>query len=71
MENFPSRCRKVKRKIGYSYEKDSALPVTRNGKPFLDWDHEKPYKFLALVCRKQESSSLVMSKKECHFRYGY
>ena len=59
MENFPSRCRKVKRKIGYSYEKDSTLPVTRNGKPFLDWDQGMPlHKFLALVCRKQESSSL-------------
>ena len=32
------------------------LPLTRNGKPFIDWEQGMPlHKFLALTCRTEES----------------
>ncbi|MBN17118.1 MAG: hypothetical protein VYC11_01075 [Candidatus Thermoplasmatota archaeon] len=35
------------------------LPLTRNGKPHLDWDKGLPlHKFLALVCRNSETGNL-------------
>ena len=35
-----------------------SLPLTRNGKPHLDWDQGLPlHKFLALLCRDEESYS--------------
>ena len=50
---------KLSGRLGILTRRIPALPVTRNGKPFLDWDQGMPlHKFLALVCRKQESSSL-------------
>ena len=50
---------KLSGRLGMLTRRIPALPVTRNGKPFLDWDQGMPlHKFLALVCRKQENSSL-------------
>lgn len=35
-----------------------ALPLTRNGKPYLNWDEGLPlHRFLALLCRDEESYS--------------
>ena len=50
---------KLSGRLGMLTRRIPALPVTRNGKPFLDWDQGMPlHKFLGLVCRKQENSSL-------------
>ncbi len=51
---------KLSGRLGILARRIPALPVTRNGKPFLDWEQGMPlHKFLALVCRKQETSSLT------------
>ena len=46
-------------RLGMLTRRIPALPLTRNGKPFLDWEKGMPlHKFLALVCRRDSSSSL-------------
>ena len=46
-------------RLGMLTRRITALPLTRNGKPFLDWEKGMPlHKFLALVCRKDSSQSL-------------
>ena len=50
---------KLNGRLGMLTRRIPPLPLTRNGKPFLDWEQGMPlHKFLALVCRKQETSSL-------------
>ncbi len=46
-------------RLGILTRRIPALPLTRNGKPFLDWEQGMPlHLFLALVCRKSTSSTL-------------
>ena len=46
-------------RLGMLTRRIPALPLTRNGKPFLDWEQGMPlHLFLALVCRKSTSSTL-------------
>mgnify|MGYP001246079373 FL=1 len=46
-------------RLGMLTRRIPALPLTRNGKQFLDWEKGMPlHKFLALVCRRDSSSSL-------------
>ena len=46
-------------RLGMLTRRIPALPLTRNGKPFLDWEKGMPlHKFLALVCRRDSTSSL-------------
>jgi len=46
-------------RLGMLTRRIPALPLTRNGKQFLDWEKGMPlHKFLALVCRRESSSSL-------------
>ena len=46
-------------RLGMLTRRIPALPLTRNGKPFLDWEQGMPlHMFLALVCRKSTSSTL-------------
>lgn len=46
-------------RLGMLTRRIPQLPLTRNGKPFLDWEKGMPlHKFLSLVCRKEASSSL-------------
>ena len=46
-------------RLGMLTRRIPALPLTRNGKPFLDWEQGMPlHKFLALVCRREPSASL-------------
>ena len=51
-------------RLGILTRRIPALPVTRNGKPFLDWEQGMPlHKFLALVCRKESGGSLESLEK--------
>ena len=46
-------------RLGMLTRRIPALPLTRNGKPFLDWEKGMPlHKFLALVCRRESGASL-------------
>ena len=46
-------------RLGMLTRRIPKLPLTRNGKPFLDWEKGMPlHKFLALVCRREASPSL-------------
>lgn len=46
-------------RLGILERRIPALPLTRNGKPFLDWEQGMPLnKFLALVCRKSSDTTL-------------
>ena len=46
-------------RLGMLTRRIPALPLTRNGKQFLDWEQGMPlHLFLALVCRKSTSSTL-------------
>ena len=46
-------------RLGMLTRRIPALPLTRNGKPFLDWEKGMPlHKFLSLVCRREAGSSL-------------
>ena len=46
-------------RLGMLTRRIPALPLTRNGKPFLDWEQGMPlHKFLAFVCRREPSASL-------------
>ena len=48
---------KLSGRLGMLTRRIPALPETRNGKPFLDWEQGMPlHKFLALVCRNEASS---------------
>ena len=50
---------KLSGRLGMLTRRIPPLPLTRNGKPFLDWEQGMPlHKFLAWVCRKQATSSL-------------
>lgn len=50
---------RLRGRLGMLIRRLPALPLTRNGKPFLDWEKGMPlHKFLALVCRRESSSSL-------------
>lgn len=50
---------KLSGRLGMLRRRIPALPLTRNGKPFLDWDQGMPlHKFLALVCRSNDSNSI-------------
>tara|TARA_B100000287_G_scaffold240996_1_gene226509 strand:+ start:238 stop:831 length:594 start_codon:yes stop_codon:yes gene_type:complete len=54
-------------RLGMLTRRIPALPLTRNGKPFLDWEKGMPlHLFLALVCRKNtsETFSSVSNRKE-------
>ena len=51
-------------RLGILTRRIPALPVTRNDKPFLDWEQGMPlHKFLALVCRKESGGSLESLEK--------
>lgn len=46
-------------RLGMLTRRIPALPLTRNGKEFLDWEQGMPlHLFLSLVCRKSTSSTL-------------
>jgi len=50
---------RLRGRLGMLIRRLPALPLTRNGKPFLDWEQGMPlHKFLALVCRTESSPSL-------------
>jgi Holliday junction resolvase len=50
---------KLSGRLGILARRIPALPVTRNGKEFLDWEKGMPlHQFLSLVCRKAASPSL-------------
>ena len=59
MAYIQSRGWTPERQIRNADQKNSRLPLTRNGKPFLDWEKGMPlHKFLALVCRRESGASL-------------
>lgn len=46
-------------RLGMLTRRIPALPLTRNGKPFLDWEQGMPlHMFVSLVCRKSTSDTL-------------
>ena len=54
-------------RLGMLTRRIPPLPKTRNGKPFLDWEQGMPlHKFLALVCRTENSISLESVSKRAN-----
>ena len=54
-------------RLGMLTRRIPPLPKTRNGKPFLDWEQGMPlHKFLALVCRTENSTSLESVSKRAN-----
>ncbi len=50
---------KLSGRLGLLTRRIPALPKSRNGKPFLDWDKGMPlHKFIALTCRNESDSSI-------------
>jgi len=46
-------------RLGMLTRRIPELPLTRNGKPFLDWEQGMPlHQFISLVCRKSTTSTL-------------
>ena len=46
-------------RLGILERRIPALPLTRNGKPFLDWEQGMPLnKFIALICHKSKDSTI-------------
>ena len=46
-------------RLGILTRRIPELPLTRNGKPFLDWEQGMPlHQFISLVCRKSTTSTL-------------
>ena len=42
-----------------------ALPLTRNGKPFLDWEQGLPlHKFIAVVCRSSNAKDSILALEQ-------
>ena len=55
---------KLTGRLGILARRIPALPLTRNGKPFLDWEEGMPlHRFLALVCRKQDSGFKTLEER--------
>jgi len=50
---------KLTGRLGMLVRRIPSLPLTRNGKEFLDWEQGMPlHMFLALVCRNSNSSTV-------------
>lgn len=46
-------------RLGILERRIPALPLTRNGKPFLDWEQGMPLnKFIALICHKSKDNTI-------------
>tara|TARA_B100000131_G_scaffold35381_1_gene32409 strand:+ start:112 stop:732 length:621 start_codon:yes stop_codon:yes gene_type:complete len=55
---------KLTGRLGILARRIPALPLTRNGKPFLDWEEGMPlHRFLALVCRKQDTGFKTLEER--------
>ena len=55
---------KLSGRLGILTRRIPALPLTRNGKEFLDWEQGMPlHQFLSLVCRKAASPTLASLDK--------